>query len=73
MGFYRPEGTDIWIDRILYGRRDYRRILFLTCLKKRKSIFLRGSHGALVKDKSGMYYKLWIAKAQYLWGSHEFR
>lgn len=28
MIFYRPEGTDIYIDRILYGRRDYLRILF---------------------------------------------
>ncbi|MCD8340661.1 MAG: type II toxin-antitoxin system RelE/ParE family toxin [Clostridiales bacterium] len=28
LAFYRPEGTDIYIDRILYGRRDYLRILF---------------------------------------------
>lgn len=28
MIFYRPEGTDIYIDRILYGKGDYLRILF---------------------------------------------
>jgi plasmid stabilization system protein ParE len=28
MIFYRPEEADIYIDRILYGRRDYLRILF---------------------------------------------
>lgn len=28
LAFYRPEGADIYIDRILYGRRDYLRILF---------------------------------------------
>ena len=28
MVFYRAEGKDIYIDRILYGRRDYMRILF---------------------------------------------
>lgn len=28
MVFYRQEGTDIYIDRILYGRRVYLRILF---------------------------------------------
>ena len=26
--FYRISGTDIYVDRILYGRRDYLRILF---------------------------------------------
>lgn len=26
--FYRPEGADIYIDRILYCRRNYLRILF---------------------------------------------
>ena len=25
----------------------------------------RGSHEVLVSDKSGMYYKLWSAQAQY--------
>lgn len=28
MAFYRAEGTDVYIDRILYGRRNYLRILF---------------------------------------------
>ena len=26
--FYRVHGNDVFIDRILYGRRDYMRILF---------------------------------------------
>ena len=26
--FYRSQNTDIFVDRILYGRRDYLRILF---------------------------------------------
>lgn len=26
--FYRANGRDVYIDRILYGRRDYLRILF---------------------------------------------
>ncbi len=26
--FYRIEGKDVFIDRVLYGRRDYLRILF---------------------------------------------
>jgi plasmid stabilization system protein ParE len=26
--FYRVKGKDVYIDRILYGRRDYLRILF---------------------------------------------
>jgi len=28
MVFYRISGTDVYVDRILYGRRDYLRILF---------------------------------------------
>ena len=28
MVFYRKNGNDIYIDRVLYGRRDYLRILF---------------------------------------------
>lgn len=28
MVFYRVNGRDVYIDRILYGRRDYLRILF---------------------------------------------
>lgn len=28
MTFYRAQGNDIYVDRILYGRRDYLRILF---------------------------------------------
>ena len=28
MTFYRVHGTDIYVDRILYARRDYLRILF---------------------------------------------
>lgn len=26
--FYRAYGKDVYIDRVLYGRRDYMRILF---------------------------------------------
>ena len=28
MAFYRVVGRDVYIDRVLYGRRDYLRILF---------------------------------------------
>ena len=28
MIFYRVNGHDVYIDRVLYGRRDYLRILF---------------------------------------------
>lgn len=28
MIFYRVNGTDVYIDRVLYGRRDYLRVLF---------------------------------------------
>lgn len=28
MSFYRAYGTEVYIDRILYARRDYMRILF---------------------------------------------
>ena len=28
MVFYRVQGSDVYIDRVLYGRRDYLRILF---------------------------------------------
>ncbi len=28
MTFYRVQGTDIYVDRILYARRDYLRVLF---------------------------------------------
>ncbi len=28
MTFYRVQGSDVFVDRILYGRRDYLRILF---------------------------------------------
>ena len=28
MVFYRPHGGDVYVDRVLYGRRDYLRILF---------------------------------------------
>ena len=28
MIFYRVTGKDVFIDRVLYGRRDYLRILF---------------------------------------------
>ena len=28
MVFYRVAGKDVFIDRVLYGRRDYLRILF---------------------------------------------
>lgn len=26
--FYRVRGSDVYVDRILYGRRDYLRVLF---------------------------------------------
>jgi len=26
--FYRVYGSDIYVDRVLYGRRDYLRVLF---------------------------------------------
>lgn len=26
--FYRTQGADVYIDRVIYGRRDYLRILF---------------------------------------------
>lgn len=26
--FYRVKGSDVYVDRVLYGRRDYLRILF---------------------------------------------
>lgn len=28
LAFYRHEGNDVYIDRVLYGKRDYLRILF---------------------------------------------
>lgn len=28
MVFYRANGNDIYVDRVLYGRRDYLRVLF---------------------------------------------
>ena len=28
MVFYRVQGNDVYIDRVLYGRRDYMRVLF---------------------------------------------
>jgi len=28
MTFYRTSGNDVYIDRILYGKRDYLKILF---------------------------------------------
>ncbi len=28
MVFYRPHGSNVYVDRVLYGRRDYLRILF---------------------------------------------
>ena len=28
MIFYRVNGTDVYIDRVLYGRRDYMKVLF---------------------------------------------
>lgn len=26
--FYRVQGSDVYVDRVLYGRRDYLRVLF---------------------------------------------
>lgn len=28
LAFYRVRGSDVYVDRILYGRRDYLRVLF---------------------------------------------
>ena len=28
MVFYRVQGMDVYIDRVLYGRRDYMKLLF---------------------------------------------
>ena len=28
MTFYRVCGSDVYVDRVLYGRRDYLRLLF---------------------------------------------
>lgn len=28
LAFYRVQGQDVYIDRVLYGRRDYLRVLF---------------------------------------------
>lgn len=33
MTFYRVFGNDVYVDRILYGRRDYLRILFGDMIK----------------------------------------
>ena len=38
MVFYRIAGTDIFIDRVLYGRRDYRNILFKDMLSDETEI-----------------------------------
>lgn len=34
MAFYRVEGNDAHIDRILHGKRDYMRLLFVSCFKE---------------------------------------
>jgi plasmid stabilization system protein ParE len=34
--FYRIEGDEIYVDRVLFGRRDYLRILFGEILKEEK-------------------------------------
>lgn len=33
LAFYRIEGNEVYIDRVLYGRRDYLRILFWDVLE----------------------------------------
>ena len=38
MVFYRIAGTDIFIDRVLYGRSDYRNILFKDMLSDETEI-----------------------------------
>lgn len=37
MIFYRVEGSNIYVDRVLYGRRDYLRILFGDTLEDDKT------------------------------------
>ena len=34
IAFYRISGKDIYVDRVLYGRRNYLRILFGDCTKE---------------------------------------
>ncbi len=34
MVFYRVQGNDIYIDRVLYGRRDYMSVLFKDLLRE---------------------------------------
>lgn len=35
--FYRIEGDEIYVDRVLYGRRDYLRILFGAILEEEQA------------------------------------
>lgn len=35
--FYRVSGNDVFVDRILYGRRDYLRVLFGDMLEREDS------------------------------------
>ena len=37
MVFYRVTGKDVFIDRVLYGRRDYMRILFTDTQEKQSN------------------------------------
>ncbi len=37
MVFYRVQGSDIYIDRVLYGRRDYMNVLFKDPLREETS------------------------------------
>ena len=34
MVFYRVQGSDVYIDRVLYGRRDYMKVLFKDLLRE---------------------------------------
>ena len=34
MVFYRVQGNDVYIDRVLYGRRDYMSVLFKDLLRE---------------------------------------
>ena len=37
MVFYRVQGSDVYIDRVLYGRSDYMRVLFKDLLREEAS------------------------------------
>jgi len=54
MVFYRIAGTDIFIDRVLYGRSDYRNILFKDMLSDETEIITTGRAGGLHRPPWGL-------------------